>query len=326
MERVFITGVSGYIGSKLVSRLARIEDVRQIVGIDVAPPRMSPDKLVFYSRDVRQPFGQLMRDHRIDTVVHLAYVVAPIHKERQMVDINVSGTRGILAACEKAGVKQILYTSSATAYGFHPDNDVPLTEQSPLRGNRDFTYSRTKKQLEAVVSDFAARNPKIAVSVVRPSFVVGPGWNDPLARHLRKKVVIMPSKTQPFQFVHEDDLVEILYRLLQRRMKGVFNVGADGTIATDEMVRLLGNIRVGVPTGLMYALTELAWNLRLSFLAAFPGPALDLTLYSWVVSSEKLKRELSFEYKYTTVEAFRDFVKHVKEIGWGRRSPFARQE
>jgi UDP-glucose 4-epimerase len=211
-----------------------------------------------------------------------------------------------------AGVKRVLYTSSATAYGFHADNAVPLTESSPLRGNDDFAYSRTKKMLEGVFQKFAAGNPEIAVSIVRPSFVVGPHWNDPLSRHLRKRIVLLPSQTQPFQFVHENDLVDIIWLLLEREMTGVFNVGAEGTIAAEEMIRLLRNTRVPLPFWLMYALTDLAWNLRLSFLTEFPGPALDMARYPWVVSSEKLKRELNFQYRYSTAEAFQDFVGHVK--------------
>jgi UDP-glucose 4-epimerase len=312
MERVFVSGASGYIGGKLISLLAERKEVKSIVGIDVNLPRVAPEKLIFYRRDVRERFGQFMRDHRIDTVVHLAYVVAPIHSEQEMVDVNINGTRSILRAAEKAGVKQVLYTSSATAYGFHPDNDVPLTERSRLRGNRDFTYSRTKKEIEDIISRFAAHNTDIAVTVVRPSFVVGPGFDDPLARHLRKRIVLMPSNTHPFQFVHEDDLMDIMLLLLERRAPGAYNVGADGTISAGEMARLLGNTRVALPFWLMYALTELAWNLRLKFVAEFPGAALDMARYPWVVSSEKLKRELDFQYRYTTAEAYRDFAHHVK--------------
>lgn len=312
MERVFITGASGYIGGKLVSRLVRTRSFRKIVGIDVAMPRVRPERLTFFRRDVREPLGQLMRDHRIDTVVHLAYVVAPIHSEKQMEDVNLNGTKNVLSACIQAGVKRVLYTSSATAYGFHADNHVPLTEASPLRGNDDFPYSRTKKVLEGVFQKFAATNPEIAVSILRPSFVVGPRWNDPLARHLRKRLVLLPSQTQPFQFVHEDDLVDIIWLLLERGVTGVFNVGADGTISAEEMIRLLGNTKVPLPFGLMYALTELAWNLRLSFLAEFPGAALDMARYPWVVSSEKLRRETGFQYRYSTAEAFQDFVRRVK--------------
>jgi len=313
MERVCITGVSGYIGGKLMSRLNDMPEVEQIIGIDIVRPATIHPKFEFYKRDVREPIDRILEEHLVDTFVHLAYVVAPIHSRSKMEDINVNGTVNVLASCARADVKQILYPSSATAYGFHPDNDVPLTEDSPLRGNDDFTYSKTKKEIEGIVSEFIAANPEIAVTILRPEFVIGPGWNDPLARHLRKKIVLLPSNTPPLQFVHEDDLIEIMCRLMQGNIAGAFDVGAEGTISTREMIRLLGNIPVLLPFGLMYALTELAWKLRLSFLAEFPGPALNLVRYPWIVSGEKLRRELDYKYRYTTAEAFEDFVRHVKK-------------
>lgn len=319
MEKVFITGISGYIGSKLASRLIQIENIKEIVGIDIVQPHICHDKVIFYKRDIREPIEHILNRHTIDTVVHLAYVVAPIHHKRLMEDINVGGTRNVLEACASSGIKHLLYTSSATAYGFHADNDVPLTEDSPLRGNDDFTYSKTKKEIEAVVADYISRNHGIVVTIIRPSFVVGPGFDDPLARHLKKRIVLLPSNTQPFQFVHEDDLINIICILLQRRAGGIFNIGADGTITSDEMVKLLGNISIRLNFNLMYVLTRLAWTLRLSFVTQFPSAALNLARYHWVVTSEKLKRELGYEYKYTTKEAYRDFVRSVKGSGSNMR-------
>jgi UDP-glucose 4-epimerase len=313
MERVFITGASGYIAGKLLSFIISKTEVKQIVGIDIKDPLISLEKFTFFKRDVREPAAHIMKEHNIDTVVHTAYVVPPIHDEKLMEDVNVNGTKNILSSCSEAGVKQLLYTSSATAYGFHPDNDHPLTEDSPLRGNDDFTYSKTKKEIEGIFPEFVSKNPEIAVIIIRPAFVVGPGFDDPLARHLRKRVVLLPSNTQPFQFVHEDDLIEIIYLLLKKGTAGAFNVGADGTVTSDEMVRLLGNVQVRLPFYLMYLLTGLAWNLRLSFITEFPAPALNMARYYWVVSNEKLKGELNYEYKYTSLEAYRDFAEFVKK-------------
>ncbi|UCG84216.1 MAG: SDR family oxidoreductase [Dehalococcoidia bacterium] len=313
MERVFITGVSGYIGGKLVSRLNETAGTKEIIGIDIVRPSRITDKLSFYQRDVRAPVDRILKEHVVDTLVHLAYVVAPIHNRRKMEDININGTVNVLTSCARAGVKQILYASSATAYGFHPDNDMPLTEESPLRGNDDFTYSRTKKETDGIFSEFIAANPDIVGTAIRPAFVIGPGWKDSLSRHLRKKLVMLPSNTRPFQFVHEDDLTDIVCLLLEKKAAGAFNVGAEGTITSSEMIRLLGNTPLPLPFGVMYALTELAWNLRLSFLAEFPGPALNLARYTWVVSSEKLQRELGYKYRYTTREAFEDFVMNIKK-------------
>jgi len=75
MERVFISGVSGYIGGKLASRLIERGDVREVVGIDVAGPRTLSPKLRFFKRDVRDPIDDILKEHAIDTVVHLAWVM-----------------------------------------------------------------------------------------------------------------------------------------------------------------------------------------------------------------------------------------------------------
>jgi UDP-glucose 4-epimerase len=250
-----------------------------------------------------------MTEQGIDALIHLAYVVSPLHDKSLMENINISGTRNVHASCLKSGVKQMLYTSSATAYGFYADNENPLTEDSPLRGNDDFIYSKNKKEIEKIFSDLIKDNPGITITILRPSFVAGPVFDNPLARHMKKKFVLLPSVTQPFQYVHEDDLIEIIYLLLQRKVAGAFNVGADGTMTFPEMIKLLGNKMVPLPFQLMYLLNNVAWYLRLSSISEFPSPALNMVRYPWTVSSEKLKKELGYQYKYTTRETFLEFVK-----------------
>jgi UDP-glucose 4-epimerase len=131
-----------------------------------------------------------------------AYILPPIHNKKQMEDINKGGTRNVIDACAKAGVKQILYTSSTTAYGFYPDNDSPLIEDSPLRGNDDFTYAKNMKEIERTLQGFIAQHPDMTVTIVRPCFVVGPGFKNPMAEHLKKKFVMLPSKTLPWWLLY----------------------------------------------------------------------------------------------------------------------------
>jgi UDP-glucose 4-epimerase len=316
LENIFITGISGYIGQKLLAFLDGKPEVQKIVGIDTREPSIRPAKLVFYRKDVREPMEDILLQHSIDTVVHLAYVVPPLHDKSLMEDVNIGGAGNILASLLKSPARQILYTSSATAYGFHADNDSPLREDSPLRGNDDFVYSKNKKEIERLFSRFSQDNPGYTVSIVRPSFVAGPVFDNPLARHMKKKFVLLPSSSTPFQYVHEDDLVEIIYLMLQRRVNGIFNVGADGTMTFPEMIKLLGNTMVPLPFAVMYLLNNAAWYLRLAFISEFPSPALNMVRFPWVVSSEKLTSELGYRYKYTTRETFQDFATAFKK---GRR-------
>jgi len=321
MNRVFITGVSGYFGSKLVEHFGKKEDVSEIVGIDITPPRRPSAKLMFIRHDVRTDLSPLLKDKDIDWAIHAAYILPPIHETDRMEDININGTKNFLSSCLKAGIPQLLQCSSTTAYGFHPDNDLPLTEESPLRGNDDFTYAKNKHELEAVCSRFRHDHPEMSLTVIRPCFVAGPGFDNPLARHLQKKIVMMQAKTAPFQFIHEDDLVEIVYLLLSRKKDGVYNLAADGTMDFKEMMGMLGNFQLKLPYPLLYLMNDIMWHLHVHFITEFPSPALNMTVSSWITCNDKIKRDLGYRFKYTTRQTIDDFARHVKA---NRRSLLSR--
>ena len=313
MKRILITGAAGYIGLKTAECLSGRPDVEAIVGIDVKHPPRPVGKFTFYSRDVRSPLRDIMERHAIDTVIHAAFILPPIHDRKKMDDVNVNGTRAVLDSCVQAGVKQVLYTSSTTAYGFHADNRRPLTEENPLRGNPDVAYADAKRIIEGIFRQYERLHPEIDFIIVRPCFVVGPGFDNPLSRYVRKRIVPVPGETAPLQFVHEDDLVEVVCRLLAGKKKGAYNVAGEGELSIREMAAMLGNTCVSLPYGVLYPLNGAAWALRLTLLSEFPSPYLQMIRYSWIASTEKLKRELGYEFKYDTVSAYEDFVKFVKK-------------
>ena len=310
--RVLITGAAGYIGGRMVESLSTKDWVEAVVGTDIKAPEKNIAGCKFYKRDIRDNMDDIFEKEQIDAVVHTAYVLNPIHNKALMEDINKGGTRNILEACVKNGVKQILYTSSTTAYGFYPDNDKPLTEDSPLRGNDDFTYAKNKKELEAIIKEFIPQHPELKVTVVRPCFVVGPGFKNPMAEHFQKKFVLVPSNTLPWQFVHEDDLINVMALLLEKQIAGAFNVSANGTMTFSEIISILGNFRVALPWWLVYPLNNLSWFMRLTFMTKFPSPALRMMVNPWISSNKKLIQETGYKFKYNTIEAYKDFAKSAK--------------
>jgi UDP-glucose 4-epimerase len=311
MKNVFITGVSGYLGGKAAQALSVHSDVEKIIGIDIREPSFQLNKFGFIKQDVREPVLDILKEHDIDTIIHAAYVLPPGHDTKNIEDINVFGTKNIFSGAREAGVSQILYTSSTTAYGFYPDNEFPLTENSPLRGNDDFTYSKNKKEIESIVKTFVQENEDICITVLRPCYVAGPGLDNPLSSHLKKRFVMLPRETSPFQYVHEDDLIRVMVMCLEKQISGIFNVAGAGTISFTEMVRILGNTPLLLPDLLINLLNGMAWHLRLKFLTEFPNPALNLMKYRWIASSEKLIRETGFKFEYDTMEAYKDFAQHV---------------
>src|SRR5687768_12157131 len=123
---VAVTGAAGYLAGRLIDELCDDDSIGKVLGFDVRVPDRSHPKLVFDSVDVRDPALEA-RLKGVDVLVHLAFVMDPIQDESFMRDVNVNGSQNVFRCAGRAGVEKIVYTSSAVAYGAHPDNDVPLT-------------------------------------------------------------------------------------------------------------------------------------------------------------------------------------------------------
>jgi UDP-glucose 4-epimerase len=100
---------------------------------------------------------------------------------------------------------------------------------------------------------------------------------------------------------------------MKEKKAGAYNLAADGTMGFEEMIRIMGNWMLKLPYPFIYIMNNLMWMLRVKFITEFPSPALNMTVYPWIASNGKLKREIGYTFNYTTREAFEDFVRHVKE-------------
>jgi nucleoside-diphosphate-sugar epimerase len=119
---------------------------------------------------------------------------------------------------------------------------------------------------------------------------------------------VLPSKTLPFQFVHEDDLINVMMLLLEKRTAGIYNVTAKGTLTFNEMVKTLGNILISLPWSIIYPLNNISWFLRLSFITKFPSAPMRMMVNPWIASSEKLKRDTGYKFMFDSRQAFRAFA------------------
>ena len=121
--RVAVTGASGYVGSRLIERLERETWIEFVLTMDARPSAAAyGGKVAKVQQDITHPFPHLFAERRIDTVVHLAYVLNPGRRGNHAHRVNVSGAERVLEACEAAEVKHTLYLSSTSVYGAHPDN------------------------------------------------------------------------------------------------------------------------------------------------------------------------------------------------------------
>jgi UDP-glucose 4-epimerase len=304
--RYLITGGSGYIGTRLVELLSRREDTEKIVIADVVPPRGAyQPKTEFEQVDVRDrgTVHAVLKRANPDVLVHLAFILNPSHDEAFMYEVDVNGTHNVLEAAAEVGIGQVLVTTSAVAYGAFPDNPDPITEDHPVRGVARFSYARDKTESDRIVQLWALQHPAVVTTIVRPCIVFGPNVDNYLVRLWSKQpfTVDAGNLDGTIQFVHEDDVVEAISRLLLGRHAGQFNLSPEGLMTLRECAEVLGSPIRKMPFWLFRGIATLMWRLHLS---EVPPGQLDFARYPWVVANEKLKETLGWTPRYSTRESF----------------------
>ena len=299
-QRILITGSSGYYGRSLVSALKQRWPESKILGLDVVAPKSDrPDH--FEQCDITSPAVHThVQSFRPDTILHLAFVVNPMRDEARMHQINVDGTRNLLAAASAARPERLMVASSATAYGAWPDNPIPLAESQPLRARGNFRYADDKVKVEALLSEFTAANPQIAVSWTRPCIIYGPGMsNFMIPIFTVPPILVLPGGTNStIQLVHLDDVVRATLAILNAGATGPFNVAPSDWMTIRELAQLRKTVAIPAPFAVCQAVTKAWWGLRLPVFR-FPSTLWNFIRYPWVVAPERLSRELDFEFQYS---------------------------
>lgn len=288
MTQVGVVGASGVIGRALVARLAADPAVTRLVGVDLAEPQMPPGRLEFSACDVRDP--QLERRlEGLDAIVHLSRADPLRHTAETRHDLVVNGTGAVLAAAERTGARAVVHLSTAMVYGARPDNPVPLTEESPLRADPAFSVAYQALLAEELVAGFVERNPTVAVAVLRPCTVLGPGIDSFVTRHLQGPFLPQVRDSNPVvQVVAVDDLAAALTLAVTRALHGSFNVAGEGWLTAAELYRLLGARALPLPEANAFAL---AAQLRSVGLVTVEPQALRYLMEPWVVATSRLHEQ-----------------------------------
>jgi nucleoside-diphosphate-sugar epimerase len=199
-----------------------------------------------------------------DVAVHLAFAIFGSHEETRRV--NLEGTRNVFEVAIRSGVKRLVYASSVAAYGFHPENPLPITEDVPARGSEEFYYSRQKAELEDLLDELLV-GTEVEAYVFRPCIVAGPRapmlirqlvekvrLGDPLPP-LRRGIgripllrPVIPDPGVPFQLVHHDDVAAALAAAVAGEgSPGPYNLAAEGEIRVRDLAHAIGWRSVPVP-------------------------------------------------------------------------------
>jgi nucleoside-diphosphate-sugar epimerase len=288
MTTIAITGVGGLLGRALVAELSRRGTVDRIIGLDVTDPQLGATATDVELRllDVRDP-RMVDTLAGVDVLVHLAFQMDPIRDLDEMRSVNLEGTRNVLEAARAARLARVVYLSSVVAYGAHADNDVPLTETSPLRGTPGFPYAEHKRDVETWLWPWHAAGEGPALTVLRSAAVLGPGVQNFITRLLELPVLpVIDGRLPPLQFVHLDDVVGAIVHVIEHELDGVFNVAPDGWLEHERIVGLITRGTVEVSASLLERLVDRSLRLGVGEL---PPAIIELFRHPWVLANDRLR-------------------------------------
>ena len=173
---VLVTGGAGYIGSHTVLELLS-EDHRVVVVDNLSNSseealkrvqKITGKQLTFYKEDLlnKTALDTIFSDHEIDSVIHFAGYKAvgeSVEKPLMYYDNNITSTLYLCELMKKHGVKNIVFSSSATVYG--DPHEVPITEDFPLSATNP--YGRTKLFIEYILKDLHVADDSWNIALLR---------------------------------------------------------------------------------------------------------------------------------------------------------------
>lgn len=177
MAKVLITGGAGYIGSHTALELLNVgyevvvydnlsnsseESIRRV-------EELTGKKIAFYEGDVldAEKLTAMFEAEKVDAVIHCAALKAvgeSVQKPLEYYHNNITGTLTLMDVMRKVGVKNIVFSSSATVYG-NPEI-IPITEECP-KGHCTNPYGWTKSMMEQIMSDLQKADTEWNVILLR---------------------------------------------------------------------------------------------------------------------------------------------------------------
>ncbi len=305
---LLVTGASGYIGGLTLAALSkRREELSRLVALDVRPVP-SADRLPgvdYVEASVTDPgIRGVIREHGVDTVMHLASVLRPPKQggERLAYEVDVLGTKNVLAACLETGVRRIVVTTSGASYGYHSRHHEWLDEDDPIEGNREIPYAWHKRLIEEELARYREEHPELAQLIFRPGTVIGETVSSPVTDLFEKRAILgVAGGESPFVFIWDQDVVACLVAGALGDRTGIFNLAGDGALTPREIARRLGKPYLPVPErvirlalSVLHRLGKSPWGPeQVKFLRHRP-----------VLSNRRLKQEFGYTPRLTSSEAF----------------------
>ena len=252
-RKILVTGGAGFIGSHAVRKLLqRGHRVEIVDDLSHGHRATVPDRVPFHQIDVRntRALEKLLEGSGFDAVLHFAAWISveeSVLKPDLFRDNNLGGTRSLLRAMRKAGVRELVFSSTAAVYG--EPSEMPINENTPTAPVNP--YGQAKLDAEQAIKEWAEGESANRFAVLRYFNVAGASADGDLGEvhepetHLVPNVLRAalpesppitlfgddyptPDGTCVRDYIHVEDLVDAHAHVLERLEAGdgrTYNLG-----------------------------------------------------------------------------------------------------
>ncbi len=317
-----LTGASGHVGYALLKELvSNGEKVRILI---------RKDSKVFDGIECEKVTGDVSDYASLerafegaDIVYHLAGIIdVNTGNEDLIYRVNVDGTKNVVAACKKCGVRRLVYASSVDAFPPLPDNKL-MSELDRFNPDiLDGTYAKTKAIATQFVLDSA--DDRLEVVVTHPGACIGPydfktSSIGEMVRMFMKGRFPVTMDFGAYSFVDVRDVAKGMYAAAQKAKSGDCFILTSDSITVDELIHILAK-KCGTkpPTFVLkkWMADAVAPLAEVYYKAAKKTPLFTRYSIRKLVSNcnfsfEKAQKELGFD-PMTAEESFNDMVDWIK--------------
>ena len=311
---VLVTGASTFLGGYLVARLAANPQIERVLAVDSRVPRKDllrrMGRAEFLRLDIRRPtIAKALVSYEVDTVVHAATSIADTAPHSAAIkEFNVVGAMQVCAACQRTpSVKRLVLRSTGMVYGSSAHDPSHFSEETRARREPKRGYGRDLLDVEGYVRGLGRRRPDIDITIVRPQAMLGPRITTRMGSYLSAPVVPTVIGYQPrLQFLHEEDALAAMEHVTLAGKPGTFNLSGEGVVTLSQAIRRVGHVELPVPSGLLAPIAGVFQDLRS---AKLRSSQTEFLTYGRVLDTTRMRTELGFVPRYTTMEILDDFVK-----------------
>jgi UDP-glucose 4-epimerase len=307
-RKILITGSSGSLGSILTEYYCK--KGISIIGIDIIEKNNLPvrKKVKFYRESVRdiKKMEEIFFHENPTHILHLAWSYNRLRDQKEEYENDVVGTKNILDIADRLkSVKQFIFFSSASAYGAWSDNYLWMPEDQELRPG-EYRYGLNKKRVEELLNQYISKDG-IKINILRVCTVVGPHYDkkrSAVSMLIKFPFMMKVSQSCELQLLHEEDLFSMMDLILDdQTISGTYNIAPDDYATVKELIP--DKPFYPVPIKLIKVIFGILWNVRIINL--HPS-CLNASRYGIVIDPSKFVKRYDYQYKYSTIEAFKETV------------------